>query len=267
MDTWLRSVGYPPSFRDIFERFAELELPIHPVGPTTQVQDVFGFADQSQVNVAVSTMHDGSMDATVAVWGKGDVRAAVWQLRPGLAEVTVLDEHSPDTKDAHTITRLLVMVDDPHQYPVHALDAVGAPYTYSHYWLGAVAIEMAVHESEEAWRATQTPVLSREQARERFGPDANEIYIGPRFVTSPWLFEVYGGKCSAAEANPVAILKAVCREVTLVHNGFTGEPWYRVEAACGFPITVALPATITPVPKPGSVLDGDVLLTGTTRFW
>lgn len=43
--------------------------------------------------------------------------------------------------------------------------------------------------------------------------------------------------------------------------------WWRCEADCGFPIIVALPYDVNPVPIPGSVIDGSVLLLGSSGYW
>lgn len=173
----------------------------------------------------------------------------VWQLMPGTA---VIDLLGPEDEAG---TRFLAYVDDPHMYPWSRHGRVRRTVRYSGYQLGAIAVDLDVYDSVEAWRAEHPPARP------------GDPWVGPRFHLSPWLFALSAGDATAEEANPITVFKAIIRHVELVTNALTGIPWCRANADCGFNCVLALPARMSPMLHPGVVVDGHALLTGTSGFW
>lgn len=205
---------------------------------------------------------DGRGGETFTVNGPARVSVEAWQPVPGLAELRIVDA------DGEELSLVLAWVDDPHMYPVYPLTAVGPLASYSDYRIGAIAVEVEVFDDVEEWKKTQTPIdTSGSKLHDLCDDVPSEMYIGPEFVTSPWLFSLYGGEVAAEEASPISMFKAVCKEIEVVTNQLTGMQWYRVQADCGIPVTLALPITTSPTPKVGSVVDGKAFLTGTTGYW
>lgn len=118
-------------------------------------------------------------------------------------------------------------------------------------------MDVEVFDSAEEWRKTQEPMEVEGQP----------LYMGPEFVTSPWLFALYGGSATAEEVSPVSMFKTVCKDVEVVTNQLSGIDFYRVRADCGFDVNLVLPIDIKPAPRPGSVVDGRAFMTGTSGYW
>lgn len=259
-EPYLTAVGFPGSWEQLFQLFDRTQPQVQDLDPD-EIDDfvsIMGVTDRSGVSLAFFEHTDDTTAQSVAVCGKGRNSVETWSVRPGLVELHVLQRDE-------VLAGLLVMVDDPHLYPAPEDDI---PERFSPYWLGALAVDVTVYPNQDAWREGSEPLLTKEQATQELGGEVSEdIRIGPRFIASPGYWALREETLSPDDATPVALLMAVCSEVKRVRNELSGEDWYRVEADCGFPITVALPATTTPAPKPGSVLDGTVVLTGTTRFW
>ncbi|MBE6482144.1 MAG: hypothetical protein E7Z94_07190 [Actinomyces ruminicola] len=223
-----------------------------------QFNHIVVYADDSGANICLFETADGNPSQSLTVVGPARVSVEGWQVVPGVARLSVLDE------DGEEMTRLLIWVDDPHMYPVYGLEADGPVARFRDYRVGAIAVDVEVFDSEEEWKKTQTPISMKDSPVKAMSDD---VYIGPRFVASPWLFALYGGEAGPEDASPIGMLKAVCNEVAVVTNRLTGNQWYKVNADCGFPITLGLPIDTAPVPHPGSVVDGKAFLTGTTGFW
>ncbi|QHO91386.1 hypothetical protein CWT12_08775 [Actinomyces sp. 432] len=259
-NNYLEAVGFLADWQatyDLLTPPAMMGLPRN-----DQFNHIVVYADDSGANICLFETADGTSSESLTVAGPARVSVEGWQVVPGVAHVSVLYE------DGEEMTRLLMWVDDPHMYPVHGLDADGPVARFHDYRVGAIAVNVEVFDSEEEWKKTQTPISMKDSPAKRMDEDLpEEVYIGPRFVASPWLFALYGGEAGPEDASPIGMLKAVCNEVTIVTNRLTGNQWYKVNADCGFPITLGLPIDTTPAPQPGSVVDGKAFLTGTTGFW
>lgn len=194
------------------------------------------------------------------------MECAVWQVHPGLAEVTVLDPERPEgSLEERTWTKLLVTVDEPHCFPAYPLTAVGNPVLVRDFSIGAIAVEFTVWDSVEQWEQAQEPIRGGAEEAAELGSDT--VTFAPEFITSPWLWAIYGRQASADEANAATQVRAVCNEVTLVHNEVNNGAWLRIDADCGFPITVAVSADAAEAIHPGCLLDGRFILTGTSGTW
>ncbi|WBT09179.1 hypothetical protein PAB09_02240 [Corynebacterium sp. SCR221107] len=177
------------------------------------------------------------------------VPATLWQAHPGMAVADIFYE------DGELFTRVIVEVDCPDALPWYSFDELGEPVSCM-VGMGAIAVEVTVYDSVDEWEKDQTPI-------EISTPLGEKGCIGPEFIASPWLFALFSGQCTQEQVNSSAVFKAVCHEVELVTNEFTGIPWYRVLADCGFPVVLALPHDTTPAPHPGSVVDGRAILNAT----
>ncbi|VEI14061.1 hypothetical protein [Trueperella bialowiezensis] len=257
---FLEAIGYLPDWQanlTLIDRSA-----LRGVQTKSQWEHVVVYNDPSGSALSLFQSTDGVSGESFTVHGTPRICVEAWQLTPGLVELTVMDEQGD------VLTKILAQVDDPHMYPLYPLKAVGEPARYDDYYLGAIAVDVDVFDNEDAWKKTQTPLASPTLATEDVADGfPGEMYIGPRFVTSPWLFAVYGGDATAEEASAISMFKAVCKDVEIVVNQLTGKQWYRIHADCSIPVTLALPITTTPAPKVGSIVDGKVFLTGTTGFW
>lgn len=97
--------------------------------------------------------------------------------------------------------------------------------------------------------------------------EMTDIHIGTEFVTSPWLFSLAQGKCTPQHASSLSMFKGVVSSAELMTNPLTGALWWKCEVSCGFPLVVGVPYDQAPQILPGSVIDGKVLLLGTSGTW
>lgn len=238
---------------DWYDRLTRLDASqIKSIPPDDEFDHVVVYDDPSGAVISLFATAGGFSDENFTVHGVGGNHVKVYQVRPGLALVDQYDEYD------ELLTRFLAVVDDPHMYPVYPRGPqgeVGELAEYGDYRLGAIAAEVKVFDSEEEW-----------DAQEDYVGDTG-MKMGPTFVASPGLFGLYGGQVSVAEANAAAMFTAICEEVETVTNRLTGMEWYKIVADCGFRCTLALPISIEPAPKPGSVVEGRVVLTGSTGYW
>lgn len=263
-DDYLTSVGLPPSWEDVspilFTQEARWQRTDVPGLPYVAARpDPSGFA-------VTAVVTDEWTDHDIVLAPRHPMECAIWQLRPGLAEVTVVDpERADGSLEGRTLTKVLATVDEPHLFPVYPLNAVGDPVVVPSFGMGAVAVEFTVWESAEEWDLEQEPVVVGGNAAAALGSDT--VRFAPEFIMSPWLWAVYGGRAGAEEANAAAQVRAVCNTVALVRNEVNSGAWLRIDADCGFPITVAAPADAAAVIHPGCLLDGRFVLTGTSGSW
>lgn len=207
------------------------------------------YDDPSGACVGFAQVGEQSPLEAFTVHGVGEHTVIAWQVFPGIANIDLLDENE------ELLTRFLAYVDDPQMYPIYDLDNVDEVPLYEGYQLSAIANEVEVFDSVEKWQ----------QHQEKLGNDP--LMLSPRFIASPWLFALYQGQAQPNEVNPIAVFRAVVEDVEVVTNQLTGKQWYKAVADCGFKCALALPITTEPAPKPGSVVDGDALLGGTTGIW
>ncbi|MDU0347679.1 hypothetical protein [Actinomyces sp. MRS3W] len=246
-ETYLKALGLHADWGATAEALQHAkQMAVDPPDPYSHISV---YNDPSGACVGLIDTRDGFSTETFTVHGAGGHTVEAWQVMPGTAEINLLDD------DGELITRFLAFVDDPHMYPWYPLKAVAGLARYSDYQLGAIAVDVNVYDSVEAWKAEQEPLN-----------DAG-MRIGPTFIASPWLFALYAGDATAEEASPVSMFKAVVKHVNVVTNRLTGVQWYRALADCGFECALALPMDTTPAPRVGSVVDGKAFLTGTTGFW
>ncbi|AWB82866.1 hypothetical protein C3B44_11455 [Corynebacterium yudongzhengii] len=211
-------------------------------------RDVSVYLDKSGYCCGRLDTHDGYVEVMFSLQASGSHNVAVWQVMPGIAEVNLLDSNG------EFLTRFISFVDDPHMYPWYSLDAIGEPARYNEYHIGAVAVDLTVYDSEEEWDKAQEP-------------GAISPPTGPRLVLSPYAFTLHDGRSKAEEASPIAMFKAVIKEIEVVTIHLTGIKWYKAIADCGFDVALALPIHISPAPHLGSVVDGEAFMTGTSGNW
>lgn len=218
------------------------------------------YKDESEAGVGIFRYEDDPPFTTPSLKGMGGRIVRAYQIQPSLALLDIYD----DNGNGSPTWRLLAAVDDPHCYPLRPFGTEGEFAEYDDYRLSGAAIEVSIYPNEEAWKKDQTPI----QVDNPPVPGMpNEIYIDPRFVTSPWLFALASGDNQPEEANPSAMFKGVVEKAELRTNSLTGQKWWRCEVDCGFPIAIALPEDINLAPTPGSVIDGNVFLLGSSGFW
>lgn len=203
------------------------------------------YADPSGANTGYFVTADGSGYDIYSIRSPHHVPALLREFTPGLVEAEVVDA------EGETVTKVLVGVDDPYAYDSEILFDAS-------YRISAFSMNMQVFDSVEEWKQGQTPME---------GPGGEEVYMGPGFIASPWLFQIYGDESAVEKANPLAMLNGECEAVELVTNELTGNQWYRVELNCGFPLVLGLPADTTPAPRVGSIVDGEAYLAGSTGAW
>lgn len=201
------------------------------------------YPDPSGANMGYFVPVDGPGVTTFSLRSPHATRAMVRRLRGEIVEAELLDDHG------EIITKVLLGVDDPMYFGTPGIMELR---------LGALADEMRVFDTIEQWRATQKPATLG---------NGQEIYIGPGFIASPWLFELAGNSSAIDDANPIAVLNGQCSVVEERTNELTGLPWYYVEIDCGFPLAVALPGDVSPKPQVGSIIDGSAFLTASTGIW
>ncbi|QOR45399.1 hypothetical protein [Trueperella pecoris] len=220
------------------------------------------YQDPSGAGLCLFEASDGFSGETITVHGNERVNVEAWQVVPGVVELTVLDDYG------EVLTKVLAWVNDPMMYPVYPLKEVGEPARYRDYRVGAIAVDVKVYESVDEWQAAQEPIKVGDfSERKKSKTLPSEAYVGPEFISSPWLFSMYSGEARVEDVSPISIFKAVCSDVQIVTNGLTGKQWYKVGASCGIPVTLALPIDTTPAPHPGSVVDGKAFLCGSTGVW
>lgn len=259
--SYLRSVGFMDTVEDTLARMGpRMVKGLNREGTAPGFDQLKVYTDPSGTSMCFFEPVGGSLDFSLTVLGPAKVNARLWQPVPGTAVAAVLDENGQ--LDEH----ILVWVDEPNLFPVYELSAVGAGTLVRNFCIGAIAVEVEVFETVEAWKATQTPIDAPELAK-RFPWMPDKVYIAPDFVLSPWLFAMFAGREKAEDVSSVSMVHAVCKEVQIVTNLLTGRRWYKVVADCGIPVNLALPIDIEPAPRPGSVVEGKMMLTGTTGSW
>ncbi|PFG27307.1 Uncharacterised protein [Corynebacterium renale] len=201
------------------------------------------YPDPSGANMGYFITADGTPASTFSLRSPYAVTAMATPLGVGIVEAELLDN------EGETITKILVGVDDPMYFSTAGIAELR---------IGALADEVRVFDTVDEWRATQKPAVL---------DDGQEVYIGPGFIASPWLFELAGNSSAIDDANPIAVLNGECSAVELRTNKLTGKSWYYVEIDCGFPLSVALPGNVSPAPHVGSVIDGSAFLTASTGAW
>lgn len=170
--------------------------------------------------------------------------AHVWQLAPGLVCVRVVDLHGA------IIKRVLVNVTDPQLYPQFIVGMAAKPRRCLRYFLGAFAADVTVYPSVESWANDQV----RGAAEADF-----------RAVESRWLEPLLRGEVTQKELTSEATLTGRVEAAEVARNELTGKPWYKVSVDCGLPVTLALPASTFPRPRPGTIVHGEVFMTGSTK--
>ncbi|MDO5048296.1 MAG: hypothetical protein Q4D87_00235 [Actinomycetaceae bacterium] len=215
---------------------------IEPPEPYTHISV---YDDPSGACVALLDRSDGDVREAFTVHGVGGHTVAASQINLNVAQIDLLEPNG------ELAGRFTAMVDDPHMYPAFN----EKPAIYQNYELGAIAVDLTVWDSVEEWETAQEPV-----------GDNGEL-MGPLFIASPWLFAFYQGTAPAEEVSAVSIFAGIIKQVEVVKNQLTGNPWYRAVVDCGFDCALALPIDTAPTPHPGSVVDGKAFLTGTTGFW
>lgn len=219
------------------------------------------YQDTSGSGVSLFQYQDEPLCTLPSLQGTRGHKVQAYQLYPSLALLDIFEEIDGEMELSY---QLLACVDDPHCYPIYPLGKEKEISQYEDYQLSAVALDVQVYENEEEWAKDQAPIVF-DNSRDSDGP--NEVQIGPEFITSPWLFALEEGKTAPREANAATMFMGVVRSAELRTNQLTGQQWWRCEVSCGFPIIVALPADIAVVPKASSVIDGSVMLLGSSGFW
>ena len=210
---------------------------------------IAAYVDPSGVTLSLFAADGESTQETLTLHNPSPATVEAFQVTPGMAVVDLLDA------DGELFSRFLTMVDDPQMYPVYSLQSIGKCPRYDQYQIGAIAQDVRVYDSVAEW----------EEHSRVSNPEG--LRIGPKFIASPGLFALHAGDASAEDINSLAAFVAVCDQVETVTNHVTGQEWYRIKADCGFSCTLALPIDAPTAPRTGSVVDGNVFLTGTTGLW
>lgn len=214
---------------------------------------------------------NGVFGAVFGLVGSGGHQVRAARVGPSLALVDLMD---PDGEVGY---RLFVEVDDPHVYPEFMGDDKGTRADFEDFHLGGIAQEIVVYPDEDTWQAAERARTEEEwqaglaAARENGQPvDESEgpgAGLAPTFLASPWVLAVANGDAQWEDVNHITRINAIVDSVETVTNGFSGQPWLRVNANCGFPLCIGMPPDTTPAPQPGSILEGHVYLTGSSGFW
>ena len=219
------------------------------------------YQDASGSGVSLFQYQDEPLCTLPSLQGTRGHKVQAYQLYPSLALLDIFEEIDGDMELSY---RLLACVDDPHCYPIYPFGEDEEFAQYEDYRLSAAALDVQVYENVSEWEKAH-PAMALDNVRDSDMP--KEMRIGPEFITSPWLFALEEGQTDPKEANAATMFMGVVHSAELRTNQLTGQQWWRCEASCGFPIIVALPADTPVAPKPGSVIDGSVMLLGSSGFW
>lgn len=255
----LHSLGFDyPEWGDLVNAMCERPLKtVIDAGPFAAVSI---YQDESGAAVSIFRYQDYPPYTSPSLQGTRGHHVKAYQIYPSLALLDIYEDG--DIEDP--TYRLLAVVDDPHRYPIYEFGKEGVLVEYDDYRLSAVALDVQIYPNEDEWKKNQTPIDMSDSP----DPDLpDEMYIGPKFVTSPCLFALYSGDAKPEEAGANAVFKGVVEKAELKTNHLTGQQWWCCEVDCGFPIITALPGDIEPAPAAGSVIDGDVFILGSSGFW
>ena len=253
----LHSLGFDFSeWNDLKEAILNKKLlTVVDVGP---FKGVSLYQDESDAAIGLFGYKEDPVCTTPSLRGVAGYHVKGYQIYPALALLEVYDSWGENTH------RLFAFVDDPHCYPIYDFEKQQEVAEYEDYRFSAVALDVTVYPSVDEWEKHQTPL----GVSNSFTQDsAEEMFIGPTFMTSLSLFSLSRGECASADADATTWFKAVVKNAELRINNMTGQKWWRCEADSGLELTVALPADIQPEPKAGSVIDGYVLLLGSSGYW
>lgn len=228
-----------------------------PADPSDRLSDVAGvrvvelelgfnrveeYEDASGASISYIETGTGLKAKSFALAGNTkSVSAHVWQLAPGLVCVRVVDLYGA------IIKRVLANVTDPQLYPQFIVGMAAKPRRCLRYFLGAFAADVTVYPSVESWANDQV----RGAAEADF-----------RAVEGRWLEPLLRGEVTQKELTSQATITGVVQAAEVARNELTGKPWYKVSVDCGLPVTLALPASTFPRPRPGTIVHGEVFMTG-----
>ncbi len=253
----LHALGFDfPQWHDLVD--ALMAAGAHAIEDVGPYRGVALYQDADGAGVALVGYESEPPFTVTSLKGTRGFKVQAYQIYPTMALLDIYDD------DDEIMTRLLATVNDPHMYPIYQFGDPQKLAVYNDYRLSGVALDVTVYRTEEEWRSEQTPLDMSESVVPGI---ADSTYLGPEFIASPWLFALYSGTNKPEEANSATWFKGTISEVELKTNALTGQQWYRVEANCSFPIVLAIPGDIDPAPVPGGVIDGSVMLLGSTGFW
>lgn len=300
-------MAYPPDLHALGFDFEELDGLLNAIGgsPSAQVardkhyQQIYHYSDRNGAGVTLFLYENEISDIVPSLSGPQFVSAALYEVYPGLACVDIFqdDPKNPDF-------RLLFAVDDPHRYHIQPYGSSCTHKKVKRFHISGVAIDVTVFPTEEIWKQSQTPIRvprshmavsgttpaaengenaattensaditsqnSVDITSQNSADDTSEmtdIHIGPEFVTSPWLFSLAQGKCIPEQASSLSMFKGIVSSAELMTNPLTGSLWWKCEVSCGFPLVVGVPYDQAPQILPGCIIDGKVLLLGTSGTW
>lgn len=221
------------------------EIPtVNNIGP----YDAVGrYDDPSGAKLGLFVYEGSNPYTVVSIDGVGGYEVKAYLLHPACALLDIYIE-------GELYTRLIAHVDDTHCYPTYEYKASGKLAEFSNYSLGAAAVEFKLFESEAEWEQ------SKAQTAEGFP-------TGSQFVLCPSLFSLASGEIDENEVQPFAMFTGVIESVELKTNQLANANWYRAIVDCGFKVAVAIPADVAKPPVPGGVIDGVVMVLGTSGFW
>ncbi|MGV0427487.1 hypothetical protein [Corynebacterium pyruviciproducens] len=231
-----------------------------PADPSDRLSDVAGvrvvelelgfnrveeYEDASGASISYIETGTGLKAKSFALAGNTkSVSAHVWQLAPGLVCVRVVDLYGA------IIKRVLANVTDPQLYPQFIVGMAAKPRRCLRYFLGAFAADVTVYPSVESWAKEHAPAGSAGAG------------VGVRALESRWLGPLLAGEVTQKELTSQATITGVVQAAEVARNELTGKPWYKVSVDCGLPVTLALPASTFPRPRPGTIVHGEVFMTG-----
>ena len=183
----------PETYFDSLGFFSELDDNLHaldenriiPLGFENDYgyDHVSTYADPSGANLVLFTTDDGDSNINVSVTGKAPTRVEATQLRPGYVRLTLLDA------DGSGIP-ILVDVDDPHIYTAQDEDN-DTPLTFETYHVGAVADDITVYPSQQAYYDSQEGFdVSNSPLQDEIPNLGNELKFAAESIVCPWLFEL-----------------------------------------------------------------------------
>lgn len=257
--SYAESIGFLP---DQDRNLALLEnIEVMGLPPTEQFAFVGAYPDDSCATIAMyATTCEQRPITSLSARGEQSVSVDAWQLMPGVANVEI------GGADGHSATRLLAWVDDPQMYPITRVtspsQAPGQIVHYDDYWLGALCDTVTVFDSVDDWNQAQT---SASADGDRADAVPTNVRPSPTFISNRWLAGLGGD--DVRHPSPHTLVTGICHDEQVVTNTLTCKQWYKINADCGIPVTLGLPIGTTPAPQEGSVVDGTVILTGTTGFW
>lgn len=236
----LESLGFYPDFQSNVTMMDALSVRRYATSRKNGLKVHHVYVDESGARIACVKGKSGEKTTILAVSGTRRTPADATHEVPGILHLQL---KYPDGEVASVV---YAGTDDAEWVPMSTACDGEFPdeYDIGEIYVGAIPVDVSLEEPKQP--PEKKPLL----------------WFGDEFLSNH--FDWTGTEDTPPADRARASLSATVRHVERVTNRLTGLPWYKVDADCLVPITIALPGYIDPVPKPGMLISGEVLLSVTT---